>query len=148
MNQNEYDTNELLINSFFSILRSLSSMNVVSPRKEENGFRNEVREQFVCVLIYLWRCDVLRQSHTSFNLYPESSGSLASGWLAEETLSGKTMQSRYGAANQTIIFCNYFRFPQSLLTTNRWLKSLETLGTGLDQFRRMTPASAWAHTKS
>ena len=38
----------------------------------------------------------------------------------------KQYKAVYGAANQKI-----FRIPQSLLSTNRWPKSLRTLGTGL-----------------
>ena len=66
----------------------------------------------------------------SFNLYPESSGSFASGWLAEETLGGETMQSRYWVANQKIAII--FDFPRVSPGDHRWLKSLGTLGTRLD----------------
>ena len=68
--------------------------------------------------------------------YPDSSGFLVSGWSQGETpefyyrkLSAvKQCRLLQGSQSKSLIFSN---FPESLLATNRWSKSLRTLSTRL-----------------
>ena len=77
-------------------------------------------------------------------LYPESSGSLASGWSPGETLENSKKNNfligcpvkacivlpRKSCGNKIPVS------PTCLLATNRWPKSLRTLGTRLDHMRK------------